>query len=125
MLDIKELSKWINKYLNDVPSNAIAINFNIYESEQDTYDIQLIATDVFDEDDEDWACEEIFSTKEDLFTIHINEQIKHWEDALAYIKNMIEECLKCNGNIDYLKNMQGIGVGFVDGDIELINLHVY
>lgn len=122
MIYLKEFSKWIDKHLNNLPYNAVAINFNIYEGEQNTYDIQLIATDMFDEEDEDWACEEIFSTKEDLFSILINEDIKHWEDGLLYIKNMIEECLKCSNHIDCLKNMQGIGIGFVDGDIELISL---
>ena len=81
-----------------------------------------IFLDEFDEEDEDWACEEIFSTEDDLFVVPIIEDIKSWEDALVYIKGMIEKYLKISNCKDILENLQGICVGFVDGDIELLSL---
>ena len=39
-----------------------------YES-KDSYDVQLISANMFDESDDDWACEELFTTGEDIFKI--------------------------------------------------------
>ena len=121
MKHLEDFKIWVEKYLIDLPEDAVAINFNLYEGEED-YSIQLISTDEFDEEDEDWACEEIFSTEDDLFVISITEDIENWEDALAYIKGMIEEYLKISSCRSIIGNLQGIGVGFVDGDIELLSL---
>ena len=73
-----------------------------------------------DEEDEDWACEEIFSTEDDLFVIPMTEDIKDWEEALFYIKSLIEEYLNVSSYKSILKKLQGIGVGFVDGNVELL-----
>lgn len=50
-LYFNEFSEWLNKYLEKLPSDVVAVNFNIYEGVNKTYDIQLIGTDEFDEDD--------------------------------------------------------------------------
>ncbi|MGM9531702.1 hypothetical protein [Intestinibacter sp.] len=118
---LEEFKVWVEKYLVDLPEDAVAINFNLYEGEED-YSVQLIASDEFDEEDEDWACEEIFSTEDDLFVIPMTEDIEDWEDALVYIKSLIEEYLKVSSCRDILENLEGIGVGFVDGNIELLKL---
>lgn len=118
---LEEFKFWVEKYLVDLPEDAVAINFNLYEGEE-AYSVQLIAADEFDEEDEDWACEEIFSTEDDLFVIPMTEDIEEWEDALFYIKSLIEEYLKVSSCRDILENLEGIGVGFVDGNIELLKL---
>lgn len=118
---LEEFKVWVEKYLVDLPEDAVAINFNLYEGEE-AYSVQLIAADEFDEEDEDWACEEIFSTEDDLFVIPMTEDIEEWEDALFYIKSLIEEYLKVSSCRDILENLEGIGVGFVDGNIELLKL---
>ena len=118
---VEEFKVWVEKYLIDLPENAAAINFNLYEGEE-PYSVQLIAADAFDEKDEDWACEEIFSTEDDLFVIPMAEGIEDLEDALVYIKSLIEEYLKISSYKSILKNLQGIGVGFVDGNVELLSL---
>ena len=116
---VEEFKVWVEKYLIDLPEDAVAINFNLYEGEE-AYSVQLIAADEFDEEDEDWACEEIFSTEDDLFVIPMTEDIKDWEEALFYIKSLIEEYLNVSSYKSILKKLQGIGVGFVDGNVELL-----
>lgn len=118
---VEEFKIWVEKYLIDLPENAAAINFNLYEGEE-AYSVQLIAADEFDEEDEDWACEEVFSTEDDLFVIPMTEDIEDWEDALVYIKGLIEEYLKVSSYKSILKKLQVIGVGFVDGNVELLTL---
>ena len=71
-----EFVNWLNKHLSkDIPTNILAINFNLYESSEQTYDIQMTGSDEFDEEDEDWACNTVFSTDEDLFVISRTDDI--------------------------------------------------
>lgn len=120
MLYYEDFSKWLDNNLKQLPSDVVAVNFNLYEGLNQTYDIQLIGSDKFDEEDDDWACEEIFSTGEDLFCIPITETIEHWLDGLSFIRKMIENYLKNGKYANVLKQLQAVGVGFVDGDIELL-----
>lgn len=118
-----EFEKWLDNLLenNDMPENAIAFNFNLYEEEDDSYGIQLIASDEFDENDSDWACSEVWSSEEDIFYISASdEQDKDWRKALEFISNLICDYLE-NGKYKHiLLAEKAIGVGFVDGDIDLL-----
>lgn len=121
MLYYKDFSKWLDSNLEQLPSGVIAVNFNLYEGSNQTYDIQLIGTDKFDEDDDDWACEEIFSTGENIFFIPRTEDIEDWEDGLSFIIKMVKRYLENGKYANMLKQSQAVGVGFVDGDIETLH----
>lgn len=103
-------------------SEIVAVNFNLYEGLSKTYDIQLIGTDTFDIDDEDWACEEAFSTGENLFIIPRIYDIEKWEDGLSFITKMIEKYIQCGNFKNVIQKLQGVGIGLVDGDIEILHL---
>lgn len=120
MLYYEEFSKWLESNLKQLPSEVVAVNFNLYEGSNQTYDIQLIGTDKFDETDEEWVCEEIFTTGEDVFLITRTDDIEDWEDGLSFITKMIEEYLQNGKYTNILQKLQAVGVGFVDGDIELL-----
>ena len=62
-------TSWLDEILkNPLPENTKGINFNLYEEENPhTYGIQFVATKSFDLDDEDWACDEIFSSGENMY----------------------------------------------------------
>jgi hypothetical protein len=63
-------SKWIDKHLReDLPDDVVSINFNLYEGADNTYDIEIIGSDEFDEDNSDWVCSEVFTTRDDMFYI--------------------------------------------------------
>ena len=119
----KKFYSWLDDNLKKIPSNVIAINFNLYEGEYNTYDIELIGSDIFTEGDDDWACEEIFLTEGSLFSIPICNDISDWKDGMSYIKKMIEDYMKIGEYSNNLRQLQAIGIGFVDGDIELIYLN--
>ncbi|CAH2213575.1 hypothetical protein [Tepidibacter aestuarii] len=120
MLYYKDFSKWLDSNLDQLPSDAIAVKLNLYEGPNKTYDIQLIGTDKFDKEDEDWACDEIFSTGEDVFLIPRTDDIDDWEDGLSFVSKIIERYLQDGKKANILKNLQAVGVGFIDGDIELL-----
>ena len=119
----KKFYDWLDDNLKEIPLDAVAVNFNLYEGENNTYDVELIGSDIFTEEDDDWVCEEIYSTEENLFTIPIHNYISDWKDGLSYIKEMIEDYMKIGTYSDDLKQLQAVGIGFVDGDIELIHLN--
>lgn len=49
------------------------------EGSDDTYDIQLIGSDEFNENDSDWACTDYFSSEGDICYIKRTEDIQQWE----------------------------------------------
>ncbi len=121
MSDFLIFSNWLNKVLEqDLPKGIIAFNFNIYEGSEGTYDIQLIGADEFDENDQDWACTDYYTTGEDICYIKRTERIEEWEQGLIYIKKLVERYLSEGKNAEILISVSAIGIGFVDGDIEII-----
>jgi hypothetical protein len=115
-------SRWFNSIKKlEIPDDIVAINFNLYEGSNNTYDIQLVGTNEFDENDEDWACTNYFTTGENIFFIKRKYEIKKWQQGLAYIKKIIKKYLNENNIKDTFKKIKVIGLGFVDGDIEIIS----
>jgi hypothetical protein len=117
-----EFEKWLSKLLeNDMPDNTAAYNFNIYEEEDETYGVQLIASDEFSEDDDDWACSEIWSSEEEIFYIdHSDEKDADRERGLEFISQLISDYLEKGEKADKLKAVKAVGAGFVDGDLKIL-----
>lgn len=121
MDNYKLFSNWLNQILEqDIPNGIKAFNFNLYEGSEDTYDIKLIGSNEFDENDSDWACTNYFSSEEYICYIKRTEDIADWEKGLTYITNLVERYLNEGEYANILKNVSAIGVGFVDGDIDIL-----
>lgn len=116
-----EFEKWLNTQLeNDMPVETKAFCFNLYEEsvEDSVYSVQLVACNAFDENDSDWACEEVWSSEEDIFCIELSdEQDKDWKSAQKFIKSWVQEYMKKCGTL----SAKPVAIGFVDGELELIN----
>ncbi len=110
--------EWINKICTTENFSEICgLNFNLYENDNNLWSVELVGTESFDKNDEDWVCDEIFNTRDNML---IWKDTNNWEkilsDAIEIIKTYLEK-----GNKAYLlKQCQGIGIGFVDGDIEIL-----
>ena len=117
--DYENFTTWLNEILkNPLPENTKAINFNLYEEENpNTYGIQFVATESFDLNDDDWACDELFSSGENMY-FFINKNT--WEDVLKETELNIKAYLDKGNYSSVLKNFEGIGLGFVDGDLIII-----
>jgi len=100
-----------------LPNEIIAINFNLYEDGNDNWSLELVGTESFDEDDEDWACDEVFDTRDTPLTW---QKKAGWSEILDEMKKVIELYLEKGQYSDVLKSYQGIGVGFVDGNLEIV-----
>ena len=120
-----EFESWLDSLLenNKMPAETAAFNFNLYEesTEDHVYSIQLIAADTFDSDDSDWACEEVWSSEENIFLVDTSdEQDTGWKYALQLITEMCSEYLENGKYKNVLCSTQAVGIGFVDGDIDII-----
>ncbi len=120
-----EFADWLDNLLenNDMPENTQAFNFNLYEESEDEYiyGVQIIASDRFDADDGDWACYEIWSSEEDIFCVSTSdEDDKGWQQVLKFMTEIVCDYLENGKHKDILFNSKGIGIGFVDGEIDII-----
>ena len=113
----KTFADWLDGILKELDVDAKAFNVNIYENKKG-YSAELVATASFDEDDEDWACDEIYASRNDNNEFEF--KAKNWESALDYIKSSLNEYLQNGKFADILKNSQAVAYGFVDGDLTVI-----
>lgn len=115
-----EISKWLDNVLNqEVPDEVVAFCFNLYEDGNNKWSMEIVGTDRFDLDDEDWCCDEVtdFGTRKNCYTW---EESKKWDEILSEITSLLKDYLVSGTYAKLLKEKCGIGVGFVDGDIEII-----
>ena len=108
----QELITWLTPHLQALPAGAKALCLNLYESEEEgEFDVQLVACAAYDREDPDWACEDIFSTGEELFGFSSED----WEAALDLMLETMSEAIADGILPDAIEY---VAVGFVDGDLE-------
>ena len=55
------VENWLDSILEQsIPTEVVALNFNLYEDGGNNWSIELVGTESFDLEDEDWCCDEIF-----------------------------------------------------------------
>ena len=124
----EEFAHWLDDILenNEMPEETKAFCFNLYEEsdEDHIYGVQLIAAGKYDPDDADgeWACEEVWSCEENIFTVDTSdEENKGRVHAQELIKEMAEEYLRNGKYAGILNGVRAVAIGFVDGDLEIIS----
>lgn len=113
-----EFNKWLDSLCDENGSfPGKAINFNLYEGENDFWYIQMISVPYYDEENDDWCCDELFSSGYNEFKW---QHKCNWEEAQNEAEQLIKHYLDNGNNKDLLMNYDAITVGFVDGDLTLI-----
>ncbi len=123
----EEFVHWLDNILenSDIPESTKAFCFNLYEeSEEDhIYGVQIIAAGEFDPKDAagDWACEEVWSCGEDIFTVDTSdEEDTGWKHAQELFTEMVREYLDSGKYRKVLLSAEGNAIGFVDGELEML-----
>ena len=114
----EDFAKWLDSVLERcLQVDAVALNFNIYEEEDSEWSIQLVATASYTEENDDWACDEVYSSEEDLYYWK-NEA--DWTEVYEQVVDFVNEYFEKGKYIEELKRYEAIGIGFVDGDIGVV-----
>ena len=117
-LTYSELETWLNKVMQmTIPDDVVAFCFNLYEDVNKSWTLELIGASSFDTTNNDWACDEVFTTRDKPLTWNDN---KEWQDVLMMIKRLLKDYLEKGKYGKVLKGRQGLAVGFVDGDLTLL-----
>ena len=110
----KDFFEWLDLILkNELNSEIKAINFNLYEDTDNKWSVELVGTFSFDRDNDDWACDEVFTTRDHPFEIECESD---WKLVQTFFIGLVNEYLSSGK----LKEYQAIGIGFVDGDLHIL-----
>lgn len=115
----KPFFEWLDRILQTMPlpDEVVAVNFNLYEeSEGLPFAVQIVGTVSFDAENDDWACDAVYSSEEDLFAFEAEE----WENALELASQWVSAYVEEGAFSALLKGMEAVAIGFVDGDLEVL-----
>ena len=118
-IEFQRVSDWLDGILKRFKLNAKAFNINIYENENN-YSLELVATASFDPNNDDWACDEIYASRDD----DDNEyyfNAKNFEAALEFAKNALNYYFENGKYAEKFKNACAVAYGFVDGDLNVLH----
>lgn len=118
MYNKQNLYNWIDEILKKrISTKVIAINFNLTEYTNNSYKVQIIGSNEFDENNDDWACKEVFTTGNEQFQFKLDGGWK------VVLENISEDLKSYVNSSSKLLSYKAVGVGFVDGDIITININ--
>ena len=117
------LSSWITTALKGRDLNPVkGLAFNLMEPGSGGFGVELIGSPTFSEDDPDWPCREIFVAYPRSITIPPEVHGGSWQSCLEAMTITLSEVLQSDSETSsLLKLADGIGVGFVDGDLLVIH----
>ena len=120
-----KIEKWLNEVLTQlIPNGVTAFSFNLYEDALNRWSMEIIGTSSFDPDDSDWACDEVcdFGTRNN--PLSWKQEDTTWEQILDEVVQALTKYLEEGEYANVLKSYNGVGVGFVDGDLEILYAQV-
>jgi hypothetical protein len=120
----RDFFAWADRSLSQaISEKTAAFHFNLYEGE-DSVHVQIMGADSFDpgEDPETdyWPGAETFTTAEDIFEIPFSVAGGVWQEWLEVSKEMATKCIASGAKSSVLRCSQGVGIGFVDGDMYVL-----
>ena len=110
------IEKWLDDILQQsIPDDVLALNFNLYDDGDYSWSIELVGTDSFDIDDDDWRCDEVFDFGTRDNPLEWKEE-NTWAYILDEMIDIMNRYLEEGRFADVLKQYKAVGIGFVDGD---------
>jgi len=113
----KEFNEWLDNILAKIDILPVAWNFNLYE-ENEVYTVEIVGTNSFDENEEDWACNEIFTSRGTYKNFYLIKD--SWEKGLQYTIGFVKNYIKKGKYRNKLLETSAVACGFVGGDLEML-----
>ena len=107
----------VTQKITEMFKMCIRDSFNLYEDTDNKWSIELVGTFSFNTDKDDWACDEVFTTRDKPFVI---ERESDWKSMETVCIDLVNEYLSFGKYAGKLKEYQAIGIGFVDGDLHIL-----
>ena len=81
--------------------------------------MEVIGCSAFDSEDPDWACDEVtdLGTREEPFA-WTDDSI--WEKVLSDATRLLYQYIQEGSASEYLQSLDGVAVGFTDGDLNIL-----
>lgn len=109
---------WLDAVLSKgLPAGIKAINFNLYDDGASKWSVELVGTSAFDESSSDWACREVYATRDTPFVLM---KERDWKTVESLFVSLLEKYLDGGKYASALKKYRAVGVGFVDGDLHIL-----
>jgi hypothetical protein len=119
----ENFSNWIKEIDSTNPDteNVKAYNFGLFESEKG-YSVYLTGSNQYDEDDDDWACNEDFVPNQKYFELpDYFIEGKNWDKIQRDFAEVIRKFIESDSfRNSFLAKAEAITVGFDDGDLERV-----
>ena len=122
-----QFSQWLDESLAaEVPDEVKAFAFLLWEPaeiEGSKFAVDLVGTARFDADDPqgDWACDEVWEPPAQSLPIPESYSGKSWKPCLKKLTTLARRQLASPSTATaHLKSREGIGIGFIDGDMAVI-----
>jgi len=120
----EEFEAWLRTVLaSDVPGDVVAFSFNLFEwgAVDPKFGIELIGASEFDAEDQDWACNEAWVATPRSIDIPLAFSGSSWEICLQRAIQLVRGSLSgTSATADRLRKAEAVGVGFVDGELEVV-----
>ncbi|VVE53118.1 hypothetical protein PAQ31011_04845 [Pandoraea aquatica] len=120
-----EFSQWLRRALErGVPMSVRAFAFNLFELtniDNAKFGVEIVGAGKFDQTDSDWACNEVWEPIDRVLRIPIIFSGDAWDDCLLAIRSLLRTLLEIDDDMTrVLKSREGVGIGFVDGDLHIV-----
>jgi hypothetical protein len=120
MLEVK-IREWLSVIANEgkVPTQCKAVYVGLFESVDGRYMLSFLGSVDFDEEDDDWACEE----DDDYYpqNRYLDSEVStktNWEEFQETVLGILKSIRNEKGNV--LSDVKHVGVGFDSGDLAKI-----
>ncbi|MFN9472269.1 hypothetical protein [Acidovorax sp.] len=121
----EQFHAWLHHALAEVaiPPDVKAFAFNLLEPAAAPgvkFAVELVGTAVFDEDDPDWACDEVWTPRQRQLDIPVAFSGTGWEGCLAQVEALVRTGLASPTLGPMLQRGDAVALGFVDGDLGVL-----
>lgn len=108
-------ARWLDRELSrPIPHGVVAYCVNIYDGGNGSWSAELVGCASFDEQNSDWACDELFSTRHHILSWCGD---LHWRNALEQVASFLHRYQREGRRAAILNAADGVAVGFVDGNL--------
>ncbi|WOE76283.1 hypothetical protein [Alterisphingorhabdus coralli] len=115
---------WLSEQLSvPIPEDIEAFSINLYELGEPNakFGVEIIGAGSFNASNEDWACDEVWQPETRGIEIPVGFSGSDWQTCLHRVKALLLDLIVSDEPlVAVIKGSRGLGLGFVDGDLEII-----